>query len=462
MQNFCLTTLATLVIQLSLTCSALAGESPLAERLQFFRFAEDYSDLTDEQLAKDWFGGIKKIRLAGEDVYLTLGGDYRYRFESFENAAFGLGPADDFEQHLNRMMVHADLHVSDQFRAFVQMSAFSESGHPLGPGPFDQSDLDIQQAFVDIGSKAATIRIGRQEIVLGSGKLTDIREGPNQRQSFDGVRATLKPYGNASLDLVYARDVLPDRGAFGDRSEDGTRFWGAYGSNIGSPWQSASIDAYYIGIDRPDGLYQAGIANESRHSLGTRILGTSGPSSYEYEGIYQFGDFGGLDIAAWGIRTEHYYTFKSLPFTPRVGLIANVTSGDDDPTDGSLGTFDALFPNPAYTTDAAIFRPRNFYELHPVVSLDMTPSFNLLFEANVLWRVETNDAVYAVPGFPLVPGPVSDNRYIGTLFDVIATWRVSPHLTVQASYVHAAAGDVIKDAGGDDIDFALVQSMLKF
>jgi hypothetical protein len=299
-------------------------------------------------------------------------------------------------------------------------------------------------------------------MVLGSGKLTDIREGPNQRQSFDALRGMFALYGSASLDVFYARDVEPDRGAFSDSSEDGTEFWGAYGSKLLSPWQGADIDLYYFGIDRPDAIYDAGVADEQRHSFGARLIGSDGPFSYEYEGIYQTGSFGALDIDAWGVRTEHYYTFKNLPFAPKVGLIANATSGDDDAGDDSLGTFDALFPNPAYTTDAAIFRPRNFYELHPVVSFDITKNFNLLFEMNFLWRVETNDAVYAVPGFPLVPGAVSDEHYIGSVFDVIATWRASPYLTFQVSYVHAAAGDVIKDAGGDDIDFALFQSLLKF
>ena len=444
-------------------CSpAWGNESPLAERLHFFRFLEDYADITPEQRATDWFAAIKKIPLGREETYLTLGGDYRYRYENFENALFGLTPLTDYEQHLSRFMLHADVHAGPAFRAFVQLSAFTEDSRSSGPGPFDESDPDVQQAFADIGTKEAMLRIGRQEIVLGSGKLTDIREGPNQRQSFDAARATVTLFSQATLDVFYGRDVLPDRGAFSDSSEDGTEFWGAYGSKLLSPWAGASFDAYYFGIGRPDAIYQAGVSNEERHSLGARVNGSSGPFSYEYEGIYQFGRFGGLDISAWGVRTEHYWALPYLPFSPRIGLIANATSGDGDPSDGTLGTFDALFPNPAYTTDAAIFRPRNFYELHPVVSLDVSQNFNLLFEWNFLWRVETDDAVYAVPGFPLVPGPASDERYIGNVFDVIATWRLSSHMTLQASYVHAMLGDVIKDAGGEDIDFALFQTMLKF
>lgn len=454
-----------IVAGVSLPRASVADEAVsdrIADRLSFFRFAEDYSDLTAADRERDALARIKKIPLGREDIYLTLGADYRLRYETNSSALFGLVPNADFDQVLNRMMAHADLHVGSAFRGFVQVSGFAEDGRPGGPGPFDLSDPDIQQAFVDIGAKGTQIRIGRHELVLGSGKLTDIREGPNQRQSFDGVRLMLDLAGPGSIDAFAVADVLPSAEAFRDSSEDGTRFWGLYGTKIAEPWAGAGLDLYYFGIDRKDAIYDVGVADERRHSFGSRLTGARGSFAYEYEAIYQTGSFADLDINAWGVRTEHYFTFGDWMGSPKVGLIANATSGDRDGTDGSLGTFDALFPNPAYTTDASIFRPRNLYELHPVVSFNIAQNVNVLLEANVLWRVETGDAVYAVPGFSLVSGAASDERYIGTVFDAIVTWTPSPIVTVQGSYVHATAGDAIKDVGGEDIDFVLLQTMLKF
>ena len=436
--------------------------SAYAERMSFFRFDENYSDVTPQDRAGDWFAALKKIPIAGEENFLSLGGDYRYRFEHFENAMFGLVPVADYHQHLNRFMLHSDLHLTSAFRAFIQVSAFAEDGRPGGPGPFDESAPDIQQAFVDIGDSNALLRVGRQEIVLGSGKLTDIREGPNQRQAFDAARLMFGFSGGIKFDAFYARDVEPDPGAFSDSSNDAAQFWGVYGSKLARPWEGAALDGYYFGVDRHGGLYEAGVADEERHSLGLRLVGGTGAFSYEYEGIYQFGSFGDLSISAWGVRTEHFYQWKNAPLAPRVGLIANMTSGDDDASDRTLGTFDALFPNPAYTTDASIFRPRNFYEIHPVLSLDLGQGLSLLLEANFLWRVETADAVYAVPGFALVPGSAGGERYIGAVFDAIVTWRASPFVTIQGSYVHAAAGDAVTAAEGRDIDFLLFQTMVKF
>src|SRR2546423_1533754 len=55
--------------------------------------------------------------------------------------------------------------------------------------------LDVQQAFLDLrfpvtkGPEADPIlRIGRQEMAFGSQRLVSIRDAPNVRRAFDGVR----------------------------------------------------------------------------------------------------------------------------------------------------------------------------------------------------------------------------------------------------------------------------------
>ena len=59
----------------------------------------------------------------------------------------------------------------------------------------------------DTGSaSAAVLRVGRQEIALGSGRLYALREGPNVPLSFDGVRV-IAHAGRWRLDAWVARPV---------------------------------------------------------------------------------------------------------------------------------------------------------------------------------------------------------------------------------------------------------------
>ena len=56
------------------------------------------------------------------------------------------------------------------------------------------------------GPSAAVLRVGRQEIALGSGRMYALREGPNVPLSFDGVRA-IAHAGRWRLDAWVARPV---------------------------------------------------------------------------------------------------------------------------------------------------------------------------------------------------------------------------------------------------------------
>ena len=81
------------------------------------------------------------------------------------------------------------------FRAFAQLKSGLEDGRTGGPRPSDEDRLDLHQAFgeamVGAARRQLSLRAGRQEVAFGSSRLVSVREGPNVRRSFDGVRATV-------------------------------------------------------------------------------------------------------------------------------------------------------------------------------------------------------------------------------------------------------------------------------
>lgn len=347
-------------------------------------------------------------------------------------------------------------------RAFVQLGLYEEMGRPKGPRPADESRIDLQQAFVDLKLASLQLRVGRQELMLGSGLHTDIREGPNQRLSFDAARATILLGKPSTVDVFYGQEVALNQRAFRDSPADGARLWGIYGTKLFPIGQSAFVDLYYLGLDRDNAVYEQGKGDEVRHTLGLRLAGSAGAWVYEAEGLFQFGSFRGQDIRAWALLTGNYYTFTALPWQPRLGLRANAGSGDGDPKDGVLGTFDPLFPNPSYLTEAALYYPRNLYELHPMLFLTPHKTVQVSFGFNWLWRFSRDDAVYTLPGVPLVPSRVSQARYTGSLLDLVLQWAPSPHLLLKLSYVHATAGDALRDAKGVSTDFLMTSLELRF
>jgi len=445
----------------SIAAYAQADTLKLNERFRFLRADENYDDATVDELSVEPFGKIKKIALSGSNpIYLTVGGDYRLRYEHSSNQDFGLNG--DFSSNAlnHRFMVHGDLQTS-KFRTFTQLSAFEQGGNIDTPSPTAESSLDIHQSFIDFTPNLARIRVGRQELSLGSGKKTGIREGPNQRRAFDGLRITLNAFENQT-DIFYLKEVQPNFDSFNDSSTYGAEFYGIYFNCIYKFDYGVKFDLFYFGFERDQGIYVQGIEEENRQSVGARLYRTQSRIEFDYEFTYQFGSFGDADLSAWGVVTETTYGFQQSVWSPRVGIRINAASGDNDSADGTLGTYNALFPNPTYLSDAAIIQPGNELDLQIFVRFHPIDNLSIFTGIDFLWRLKSGDALYGVPGVPLVPAGGSDNNLAANFFNFIATYTLSPYVTLQGGYVFNQAKDIILEANGINTNFAFTQIAMRF
>src|SRR6202789_4449302 len=200
------------------------GPAPDPERpaLNPFPAEQNWSFLSDTSKRTDFFDPAKFI-LFGENpsLYLSLGFEYRIEYEYDGNWMFGAGPQDHHGYVMNRVMPHFDFHAGSYFRLFSEFEFDFEDWRNGGPRPgIDEDRGDVHQAFIEIGSHASrprgiSLRVGRQEVVFGSGRLMDNNEGPNVKLSFDGFRGIAEG-GHARLDLFAMRPVEDNPGWFDD------------------------------------------------------------------------------------------------------------------------------------------------------------------------------------------------------------------------------------------------------
>src|SRR5256886_7600096 len=115
---------------------------------QTLRYEEDYSFLRDPDCRTDVWDRIKYMPLneAG-DVYLSLGGDLRERYEYFHNAQWGQGPQDPDGFLTQRYMAYLDLHLWPWGRFFGQLKSNLESGRTGGARATDRDELDVHQVL---------------------------------------------------------------------------------------------------------------------------------------------------------------------------------------------------------------------------------------------------------------------------------------------------------------------------
>ena len=285
-----------------------------------------------------------------------------------------------------------------------------------------------------------TLRAGRQELAYGSSRLISAREAPNVRLSFDGVKAILNVSG-WRVDAFAVKPVRTKPGVFDDDPDPNQNFWGLYAVTPVSWLPGGNVDLYYLGLDRNNAHFDQGTAHEIRHSVGTRIWGRKTGWDYNLELVYQFGSFGSGDIQAWTAASDVGFTFENAPLKPRLGFKANITSGDDDPNNADLQTFNPLFPRGAYFGEPALIGPANHIDVHPSLDLSLCRNVTLILNWDFFWRENTRDGIYGPAVNVIQSGQTSNARYVGNQAEAMLEWRVDRHFTFTIDYAHFFAGD---------------------
>jgi hypothetical protein len=382
----------------------------------------------------------------------VVGGELRERFESVDNAGFGLDEPADNDYLLHRADVFFDFKRSDELRGRVELVGGFTSGWSGSPPPTQDDPLDLLQAYVEpslrVASGRLAVRIGREQLALGSSRLVSIREGPNIRRAFDGVRAIWTRGAGRSVTAFFARPVFPEDGTFDDRSSSEQRFSGVYSTRPIGGVEGVGVDDYYLRLDRAAALFAQGVARERRHTVGARGFGKRGGWDWNAEGAWQWGSFGEASIRAWTLSVDAGFTFAGAPLAPRLGLKVDEISGDRDLNDAKLGTFNPLFPRLPYFSEANLATPANLRDVQPSVRLTLSDRVTLSVSWDGLRKFAQADAFYAPPLSPVPGTAMSVGSRIGWQASTLVEWQLRNHLELDATYVSFEPSSVMNDAGG--------------
>ncbi len=438
----------------------------------FPRF-EDWSFLRDPSLRVDPYDRLKFIPLNDSGTnYLTFGFESRTEFQYLNNYDWGAGPQNRNGYVLQRLMPDLDLRLGNHARVFVTLAFDQFTGEYPLPG-IDQDVADGHEGFVELGGNLHDphpgwdVIVGRQEIVLGTGRLLDDNEGVNVRSAFDAVRVGYdKPKGR--IDLLAVKPVEINPGAWDDAPNPGVTLWGLYASNL--RWSPRFMtDAYFLDYDAKSSTYGNQSAREQRRMIGgryfNRLPGEPPRAGFDYnvETGFQWGSFGNRSIRAWGAGANIGWTRPGPVWRTRFGFQADAISGDNG-TPNRLGTLNALFPRGAY------FGPK-FALIGPANLLAVQPQFWFHPVQNVtgdlcwiwFWRESTKDALYSFENVPLRTANLSDARYIGTQPNLEIRWAISEHFLAALNLAGFVSGTFLQQSPpSNDIGFANVGLTYRF
>jgi hypothetical protein len=306
-----------------------------------------------------------------------------------------------------------------------------------------------------------TLRVGRQELKYGDQRMISPLDWSNVGRAWDGVRAWWQR-DEFQLD-AFVTDV---REAVNGLTDDDWIFGGAYFTYTG--FEKHAIDAYFLFRHDTDGSFtsEAGAFGDREDAwLGARFGGASRGFDYTAEAAWQFGELAGDDVSGFGSAVTLGYTFESVCWTPRIGAEWTYATGDEDPLDGDVDSFEAPFPFAhMYQGWMDLVGWKNGHDFSLHVSARPDEDWTIGVYGHWFLLDEEADAWYN-PAYRVVRrDPTgSSGTELGQEIDLYAKWAINPNLVLFFGYSHFFTGAFVEDTGpSPDQDWVWVQLTAEF
>ena len=417
-------------------------------------------------------------------------------------------PTQDFT--LQRMRLSFDMDINKNVMArvmFQDVRTFGEAGITT-----NEERTDVQEGYVQLRNLGdinpllsnVQLRIGRWQQGYGNHRVIGTLGWANQSRSYDGAKIMYKK-GNFNVD-VFAWQIAENTtggvsgsdSTFSQASGKDTVLYGFYAKyKFGGFLKGNVIEPYMVvraeetQEDRTNATQAA--ESETRYTWGFRAAGKNiaglGGLDYTIEPNLQTGSsrytpFGMSqnenskeNISAWAIHAEAGYTFKNLPWTPRIGYAYSFASGDDSFDTGSQKTYKQVSPTQhAHNGYMDITSWQNIIDHQLHINLKPTKKlvvdvkahfFELDQEADNWWHVGGAVANRAgADKFIDNNGTSQDvDDELGQEIDVTLKYKMFENFGVVAGYSHFFSGDFIEDTGGGvdrGVDWFYLQTTVKF
>ncbi len=381
--------------------------------------------------------------------WLRFSGEFRSRLEGFSGGAFKVNNTDDYL--LTRLRINLKIEPKHWLKIFVQgqdSHALWKNQHPEAP-PY-QSAMDLRQAYLELGDTAKGpigFRVGRQELSFGEERLIGPSDWLNTPRFFEAARLTLR-HGRYHVD-AFASSVIVVQAANYSKAQPPNDLHGLYGG-IDNLIPNSTIEPYVLWrLQRNQRTEQGTLGNLNYKAGGIRWAGKApGLFDYSVEMVTEQGSMGIDSIGAWGGHWLVGHTFEQSQFKPRVYMEYNYASGDKNPKDGHIGTFDQIYPTGHDRWGLADqVGWRNIHDVHPAFEVRLHPKFVLKTGYHSYWLASATDGLYAATGAltARIPSGAGGTR-VGQEVDIQGVWQILPTLRLQPGFADLQPGPFLKAA----------------
>lgn len=434
--------------------------------------------------------------LAGEALglpeWLEISGEQRTRYETLDGQFRANGEGGDqviaFRTLLRAEARRGRWRVGAEF--MDARLALWDDGTPLDTTQVDA--LEPLQAYVGwthedwlVAGSTTELVLGRQTLDLGSRRLVARNAFRNTINAFSGGRLRWEGARGVEVHAFWfqpivrlpdTRQGLEDAEAVLDDISLRQRFWGLHARSrpLG---EAGRLEGYYLRLAEADDD-DIQTRNRRLHTLGARLLRAPGEGAFDYdlEGVRQWGSIraSAASTDTRELRQRGDFLHLELGYTwaaswrPRLALLYDYASGDNDPFDGRDARFEPLFGARRFehgpTGIWGAFARTNIQS--PGYRLQLRLPRDLSFSAThrLYWLAESRDAWF--------PARVADRtgaagRFVGHQLEASARWEALPgNLSLEAGAAWLAEGRFLERApnasGQGDALYVYSQATFRF
>jgi len=405
---------------------------------------------------------------AGPLGKISVGGNYRFRYHREINMRPGAtggglsGLDDSFQLHRTRVWLDGEVNPRITYRVgFIDAASFGETFPERGR---EVNRHDLYQAHANIvlcdNVGKLTARVGRQEVLYGSGRLMMAPGWANRGRAHDGVRFIWETE-NWEVNPFWIRPATRNRDTFRtfDNPNPEQQLYGVFATKKRS--ENSKLDLYWLAFDLQT------MGDGARYdTIGGRLYGNQEEWLYEFEGGIQLGENPGDTSHTAAFCTLGVgYKFEDVAWKPELWAYYDWASGDN--TTGN-GFHPYVQRAHYYLGFMDLFARRNLEDFNLKLSVKPTSKLTLLAWCHFFSLANGNDVPYNLNTRPYagLPAGSAGSQTLGTELDLLATYDVNESTQLRFGYSHFWAGSFYNTTPGVlsnlDANFAYAHYLYRF
>ncbi len=328
-------------------------------------------------------------------------------------------------------------------------------GREHNPYEDDFEPFNTFLLFKDIFSTNIDFKAGRQLIYYGDKRIY----GPGQwgntgRWIWDAAKLHYH-FDKHFIDVYYGATQIHDPDIISVSHNHSFESLGIYSHfQLPDKYQGIIIEPFAMTKDSDDNEYigEDGSKDDlESYYVGLRIA-EQDHEHFDWDMTYilQRGDYADDDLEAYGYHLQLAYNFNSLPWQPRLGADYSYASGDDDPTDGDMETFDGAFgARDKMYGRMNLFHWKNLKNAEANLTIKPKKNWQIVTRLHQFWLAEREDAWYLNPKAYKDPTGSSGDE-VGKELDIIARCNLPKGNQIQLGFGYFWPGEFARDQASDD------------